>query len=46
MKASNGSLVNITQPMFYLCALGLEDLNLIAMTGGRDRKRLNGSEPM
>ena len=38
MKASNGSIANITQILFYQCAVGLEDMNLIALTGGRDRK--------
>ena len=30
MKAPNGSILNVTQIKFYQCALGLEDLNLIA----------------
>ena len=46
MKASNGSIANITQILFYQCAVGLEDMNLIALTGGRDRKRLIGTEPV
>ena len=46
MKAPNGSILNVTQIKFYQCALGLEDLNLIALTGGRDRKKKNGTEPM
>ena len=46
MKTSNGSILNITQMLFYQCTVGLEDLNLIVITGGRDRKRLIGTEPV
>ena len=44
MKAPNGSILNETQIKFYQCALGLEDLNLIVLLGGSERKRVKFNE--
>ena len=44
MKAPNGSILNITEVKYSQCALGLEDLNLIVLLGGSERKRVKFNE--